>query len=44
MRLSLNGGTELAIEDTGSGIDPALREKLFTPFLQQQGRGGRVSG
>ena len=43
VRLSLNGGTELAIEDNGSGIDPALREKLFTPFFSSK-EGGQGVG
>ncbi|MCY3759630.1 MAG: ATP-binding protein, partial [Gemmatimonadetes bacterium] len=43
VRISLNGRIELAVEDTGSGIDPAVREKLFTPFFSTK-EGGQGVG
>ena len=43
VRLSLKGRIELAVEDTGSGIDPAVREKLFTPFFSTK-EGGQGVG
>jgi signal transduction histidine kinase len=29
----------LAVRDTGKGIDPAVREKLFSPFVTTKTRG-----
>jgi len=31
---ALDGGVEIAVSDTGCGIDPALRDVIFEPFRQ----------
>ncbi len=44
IRLNVDEGqTELVVEDTGSGIEPAVREKLFTPFFSSK-EGGQGVG
>jgi signal transduction histidine kinase len=34
-----NGSVHVAVEDTGPGISPELRERLFRPFVSQTGGG-----
>jgi signal transduction histidine kinase len=34
-----NGSVHVAVEDTGPGIRPELRERLFRPFISQTGGG-----
>lgn len=34
-----DGELSLAVRDTGKGIDPAMREKLFSPFVTTKARG-----
>ena len=44
IRLNVDEGqTDLVVEDTGSGIEPAVREKLFTPFFSSK-EGGQGVG
>jgi signal transduction histidine kinase len=34
------GAVEIAVEDTGPGVDPALRDAIFEPFFTTRGEGG----
>ncbi len=36
---SLNGSVLLSVEDTGPGIAPADKKKLFQPYFSTKGRG-----
>jgi signal transduction histidine kinase len=35
----LNGSVHVSVEDTGPGISPEMRERLFRPFVSQTGGG-----
>jgi PAS domain S-box-containing protein len=37
-------GTVIEVEDTGSGVDPAIRKKLFQPFFTTKGEKGTGLG
>lgn len=37
-------GCEIVVDDTGSGVDPVLREQIFRPFAQAPGELHRGSG
>jgi signal transduction histidine kinase len=39
-----DAGCEIVVDDTGSGVDPALREQIFQPFAQAPGELHRGSG
>src|SRR5262249_35708581 len=34
-----SGMVKLAVQDTGHGIDPAIRERIFDPFFSTKERG-----
>ncbi len=38
------GGVVLAVEDSGSGVLPEIRESLFQPFMSSKGEGGMGMG
>jgi signal transduction histidine kinase len=40
----VNGGVEVEIADTGDGIEPADRERVFEPFFQGGDRAARTDG
>lgn len=39
-----DGGVILAVEDSGSGVAPEIREHLFEPFMSSKGEGGMGMG
>jgi signal transduction histidine kinase len=39
-----NGDVRVAVDDTGPGINPDERERIFRPFVSQDGAGGTGLG